>query len=505
MLSQFSGDWIPVVWGSTGILAGVALGWLMAARKHRRLLQAEQEARQAEQEQSAQWRVQISSMEQQIGALRGEVERFRGFEVQAAQWKTMAEQRAEQTQRLQQQLTDLEKSLDLARQRNVSLEKDLAELTVALDKDRQAAEEKIALLLEAKEQMSAQFEKLAAEVMERKASTLDQQHRKTLSAIIDPFKEQIGQFRQRVEHIYEAETRDRTSLIQELQQLKQLNQQITEEAANLTRALKGDRKAQGNWGEVILERVLEASGLQKGREYEVQKALRDDKGSLFRPDVIVHLPDNKDIVVDAKVSLSAYERYTSAEEEPTRRKAATEHVKALREHIKGLASKRYDMLQEIKTLDFVFLFVPIEPAYLLAVQEDPNLFSDAFAQKIIVVSPTTLLATLRIVENVWRFERQNRNAETIAIEAGRLYDKFVGFASNLDSVRDRLAKTQDELDQAIKKLHTGNGNLVSRVRKLRKLGAKTKKNMDTALSPEWQGEDYDELPEPEASQTPSEE
>ncbi len=366
-------------------------------------------------------------------------------------------------------------------QQSQQLSVQLAQQKVRMEQEQKASQEKLELLQQAREQMTMEFRDLAAQVMAKNSENFSIHQQKSLGTILDPFKDQLSEFRKRVDHVYDTESKERVSLMNEISSLKALNLQITEEASNLTKALKGDRKAQGNWGEVILEKVLEASGLQKGREYETQMHLQSSDGNRYLPDVVIHLPDEKDIIVDAKVSLSAYERYYSSDNDDQRELALKQHIQAIRGHVDKLSEKKYDDLKGVHTLDFVFIFIPVEPAYLLAVQEDPNLFSDAFTKKIIVVSPTTLLATLRIVENLWRFDRQNKNAEEIARQAGKLYDKFFGFITDLDKVGARLEQAQNSFEDAKNKLSTGRGNLLTSTEKLKKLGAKTRKQLNDAL------------------------
>ncbi|HFB65909.1 MAG TPA: DNA recombination protein RmuC [Aeromonadales bacterium] len=380
-----------------------------------------------------------------------------------------------------EQAEKYENRLQQALQIQNQLGADIADLKARLSAEKQSSSEKLQLLQQAKEQMNKEFRDLAAQVMEKNSDRFGKQQQENLSNILDPFKEQLGEFRKRVDHVYDIESRDRVSLLKEIEGLKMLNQQITEEASNLTQALKGDRKAQGNWGEVILERVLEASGLQKGREYETQMHLQSHDGNRYLPDVVIHLPENKDIIVDAKVSLSAYERYYAEEDDSLKKNHLKDHIQAIRQHVEKLSDKKYDDLKGINTLDFVIIFIPIEPAYLLAAQEDQNLFSESLARKIIIVSPTTLLATLRIVENVWRFERQNKNAEEIARQAGRLYDKFVGFVGDIDAVGLRLDQAYKSYEEAKNKLVQGKGNLVRSTERLKELGAKTRKQLDENL------------------------
>ena len=291
---------------------------------------------------------------------------------------------------------------------------EMAELRTIVEEERKQAEEKIALLNSARHQLKAEFQNLAQKIFEEKSLKFTDQNRANMDQIISPLREQLGDFKKRVEDVYDKETRDRTALHAEIMHLKELNQRISKEALNLTRALKGDSKARGNWGEVVLERVLEASGLHKGREYDVQVSLTDERGRRFQPDVIVRLPEGKEVIVDAKVSLTAYERYYSAEDDDQKAAALNDHVDALRTHVRSLAAKRYENLEGIQSLDFVLMFVPIEAAFLAAAEKDRDLFSEAFEKNIMVVSPATLLVTLRTIQNIWRYEYQNRYAIEIA-------------------------------------------------------------------------------------------
>jgi len=277
------------------------------------------------------------------------------------------------------------------------------------------------------------------------------------------------------------ETRDRVSLFNEITSLKSLNEQMSKDAINLTRALKGESKTRGNWGEVILQRVLEDSGLKNGREYEAQESYRDEHGKLFYPDIVVHLPDNKDVVIDSKISLNAYEKFCSSEDGEEQKQALTEHLNAIRTHVSDLEDKNYDELVKINSLDMVLMFVPIEPALMLAFEQDKNLYHDAFKRGIILVSPTTLHMTLRIIHNMWRYEYQNKNAQEIAKRAGDMYDKFVGFVDALEDVGDKLDKAQSAYQTAHNRLADGKGNLVGRAEAIRKLGLQTNKKLDKAL------------------------
>ncbi len=334
--------------------------------------------------------------------------------------------------------------------------------------------EKINLLEESKEKMKIEFESLATKVFEQS----QKKSNVTLNQLLTPFKEQLDSFGKRVNDIYNEETKQRSSLLTEIKNLKELNQQISNDAVNLTKALKGDNKAQGDWGEMILSSILEQTGLREGKEYSTQGSFTDEHGKRLRPDVIVHLPSNKDIIIDSKVSLKAYIDYTSSEDENKKTLAKKELVKSITAHIKGLSSKKYEDIEAVRTLDFVLLFIPIEGAFLLASTEEENLFKLAFEYNIMLVSPSTLFVTLRTIENIWRNEHQHENALLIAKKAGYLYDKFALFVKDLEEVGTHINRTQKSYDNAMKKLSTGNGNLLKRSQEFIDLGVKPKKQID---------------------------
>ncbi|WP_372724877.1 DNA recombination protein RmuC [Immundisolibacter sp.] len=363
----------------------------------------------------------------------------------------------------------------------------LERATTELAEERRRSEEKLAVLQEARGQLTEQFKNLSQEILEDKSRRFTEQNKTNLDALLTPLREQIGGFQKRVEDVYDKESRDRVSLLKEIHTLRDLNQTIAVDAVNLTNALKGQTRTQGVWGEMVLERVLEQSGLQKDREYEVQVSLNSDAGRQ-RPDVIVHLPDGKDVVIDAKVSLTAYERYASAQDDATRAQALREHVASLRAHIRGLGDKNYQLLQGVRSLDFVLLFVPIEPAYMEALRAEPALFTEALERNIGLVNPTTLLTTLRMIQNVWRYEHQSRNAQEIARRAGDLYDKFVGFVQDLDAVDNRLDGTRKAFDAARNKLVSGRGNLIKRAEDLKALGVEASKSLPAEMLDQAQAE-----------------
>ena len=353
----------------------------------------------------------------------------------------------------------------------------IAQLQTLNTQQQKAAEEKLALLNETKRELKDQFRTLVSEIFDEKDQKFSQQNIEKLDAILNPFNQQLNEFKKKVDDAYYNESKQRASLLTEVKSLRELNQQLNKDAINLTRALKGDNKLQGTWGELILERVLEQSGLRKGHEYEVQGGFRDSDNKVLKPDVIIHLPQNNDIIVDSKVSLLAYEKYSSASSKELQNQALTEHVNSITSHIKSLSDKDYSSLKGIKTLDFVLMFIPIEPAFMAAFGHNEQLFTDAFNHKIIVVTPTTLLATLKTIENLWRYEKQNQNAREIADRAGNIYDKFRGFIEDIEKLGKQIDNTQTTYHDALNKLTRGKGNLVNQAQRLLDLGVKVKKEI----------------------------
>jgi len=422
-----------------------------------------------------------------------------------ARLSTQLEQNAQEFERLNTELAAALASLEASRDHYRELKEKDDRLEERSREALRAAQEKIELLQSAREQMTAEFKVLANRIFEEKSEKMVQNNKSSLETTLGPLKTQLTDFRKKVEDVYDKETRDRVSLRAELEQLKKLNTQMSEDALNLTRALKGDKKTQGNWGEVVLERVLEQSGLRKGTEYETQVNLQSEDGSRRLPDVIIRLPDNKDVVVDSKVSLVDYEQYINAEDDVAREQFLQAHVTAIDNHISGLSIKEYEKLEGIRSLDFVLLFIPIESAFMAAFDADPGMFKKAYDKQVIVVSPTTLLATLRTIQTIWRYEHQNRNAEKIAAKAGGIFDQFCLIVESLDEVGRNLGKAQDSFEQTHKRLSTGRGNMVKRVQELQDLGARTKKKMSASVlevdesvpAIEMDKEEIEPEPEPE--------
>lgn len=418
-----------------------------------------------------------------------------GQAAQATSQQAIAEGKLEPVQKQLEQkeaaLAEKEMQAEQLRTELTSLKTRFAALSASYEKEKTAFNEKLDLLKEAKEDLSARFKNLANEILEEKTAKFTRQNKENLEVLLNPFHTQIKDFQTQVKQTYDSETRDRVSLKEQIEQLTKLNRQISEDALNLTTALKGQTKTQGAWGELVLERVLEQSGLQKGREYDTQVRLQNDEKKSYQPDVIVHLPNKRDVIVDSKVSLVSYEAYCSAEEGDK-----PKHLKTLQHsiqnHIKDLGSKVYHNLKGVVSLDFVLMFMPVEGAFSLVMQENPDIFNQAFDKRIIIVSPTTLLATLRTIQNSWRYEDQNRNAMEIARKAGQLYDKFASFSDDLGLIGSRLDSTKNAYDEAVKKLNSGKGNIIKRVQDLRQMGAPASKRISSAITMEEDTEEDDE-------------
>jgi len=374
-------------------------------------------------------------------------------------------------------------------EKNTELEKKISELAMLNAQERKQSEEKIALLNEARDQLKLEFQNLANKIFEDKSQKFAALNKVNIDGVLMPLREQLTDFKKKVEDVYEKEAGGRLSLLNEIGNLKKLNDQISKDAINLTNALKGDSKTQGTWGEIVLERVLEMSGLKKGQEYDIQVSLKSGSGKRYQPDVIIRLPEEKDVVVDSKVSLKAYERYCSADTIEEKDQAFREHIASMRQHIRGLSEKNYEDLEELRSLDFVLMFVPIEAAFLAAVDKDRSLFSEAFEKDIMIVCPSTLLVTLRTIQNIWRYENQNRYAMEIAKRAGNLYDKFVSFVDSLEDVGLQLDKARKTYDTAHRRLISGKGNLINRTQALIDLGVKAKKNLPEKLLALADGDD----------------
>jgi DNA recombination protein RmuC len=379
------------------------------------------------------------------------------------------------------ELTEVKPELSTERNKSLALSNQLTKVETEHKNLQSKLEDQKAELEKLNERFAHEFKNLANEIFEEKSKKFTEQNKTNIHDLLNPLKEKIGEFQKKVEDSNKEGAERNASLVTQIKHLSDLNKQITKEAENLTKALKGDSKAQGNWGEVILERILEKSGLEKGREYETQVSETGDDGKRYQPDVVIRLPDNKHVIVDSKVSLTAYERFVNEENEADKLVQLKLHINSIKTHIKGLSEKSYQNLYGLDGLDFVLLFIPIEPAFTLAVQHDQDLFNDAYSRNIVIVSPTTLIATLRTIASIWKQEYQNKNAIEIARQGGALYDKFQSFTEDLISIGKHLNGTQKAYQESMKKLSEGSGNLVKRAESLKKLGAKASRQMDERL------------------------
>lgn len=416
----------------------------------------------------------------QLEGCRGELAELNS--IRSAQHAELAALRREIELLRAQRDEDLESIADLQAERDAQqgelrrLSAAHAALDAELREQQNSHQQRLADLQAARDELRAQFAELAGKIFDEREQRFSESSHERLGQLLEPLKERIQTFEKRVEESYQNEARERFSLARELERLQQLNQRLGDEATNLTRALQG-QKTQGNWGELVLERVLEHAGLEKGREYQTQVSLKSPDGERFQPDVLIRLPGDKQVVVDAKVSLTAYQALTCAEDDNSRALALKQHVQSLRSHLKGLSVKDYQRLDGLHSLDFVLLFVPIEAAFAAALQADPALFQEAYGRHVVIVSPTTLLATLRVIDSLWRQERQSQNAREIAEKAGALYDKFVAFIQDLDEIGSRLQQLDRAYLAARTKLSDGRGNLVGRAEQLKALGARASKRL----------------------------
>lgn len=387
--------------------------------------------------------------------------------------------RAEENQKIS--FGKLETDLDTERGKVRVLTDHLARKEAELDAIEKRLLEQKSELENLQKQFTEKFENLANRIFEEKSKKFTEQNKTQLDDLLKPLGEKIKDFEKKVTDVYNDENKERATLKGEIIKLFDLNQQMAKEANNLTRALKGESKTQGNWGEFILETILGKSGLRKDHEYHTQQSMTGEDGNRLQPDVVIHLPDEKHLIIDSKVSLLAYERFHSSEQDEERTLALKEHVSSLRKHIRDLSEKNYQKLYQVNSLDFVLLFMPIEPAFTTAIHADPELFNDAFSKNIVIVSPSTLLVTLRTVANIWRQENQNRNAQEIARLGGSMIDKLNGFLNDLIDVGRKMDGAKTTYEEAMKKLYTGKGNVIVTAEKMRLLGAKTDKPLPQNL------------------------
>jgi DNA recombination protein RmuC len=474
------------------LLSGAACFWLAHYRTQRQYTQQIQQCLQREaglqarlnalQENLLALQQRENQQQQEHASLRQQLAESQ--QQTAAHWAS----RQEQSRQLEQARGDMQQHVQHLQQQAVELMRLSGreqELLTQLQMERQQSAEKLALLSEAREVLGNQFKALASDILEEKSRRFTEQNQQNIGAMLGPLHERIQGFGKLVQDTYDKDSKERLTLEQELRRLQEMNTRLNQDAIALTQALTGaSSKTQGGWGEMVLEKVLETSGLTRDREYRVQVSdvLETEDGlKRYQPDVVIDLPEGKQLVVDSKVSLNAYVRHVGATDEAAREQALKAHVAAIRQHIRSLSEKRYQDLYRLNTVDFVFMFIPVEPAYLLAVQHDMSLFNEAFERRIMIVGPSTLLATLRTVASIWRYEYQNQNAQEIARQSGAMYDKLAGFVSNMEKLGKQLDSTRDVFGDAMRQLSSGRGNLLSSAERLRKMGIKHGKQLPAHL------------------------
>ncbi len=477
-----------------GGLAGLLLGWLVASLRQQR----------HQNEHETQYRLLQQALEQQKaenGELKTErqqaQQQIRQAELELRNVHSELAGNREKLQSLthwQSECEQLNQELRAQREINSAQEAELREVATRLDETRMATEDKQRLLINSEQRLTSQFENLANRIFEHNGRRADEQNKQSLDKLLLPLREQLDGFRRQVQDSFGQEARERHTLSHEIRNLQQLNEQMAREAINLTKALKGDNKTQGNWGEVVLSRVLEASGLREGYEYQTQVSVQVDTNSRMQPDVVVRLPQKKDVVIDAKMTLVAYERYFNSQDDTEREIALNEHIASVRGHIRLLGRKDYQQLPGLRSLDYVLMFIPVEPAFMLAIDREPELISEALKHNIMLVSPTTLLVALRTISNLWRYEHQSQNAQRIADRAARLYDKLRLFVDDMVSMGQSLEKAQGSYHLAMNKLTQGRGNVIGQVESFRTLGVEVKRPISPSLAEQAKAEDQPESP-----------
>ncbi|EJG1714768.1 DNA recombination protein RmuC [Vibrio parahaemolyticus] len=482
--------------------SGVAVGWWVKQRfiTQTQLLEHQLVSeKQLHQQQLEQVKQSLADAQQELDELDNERDKA-AFEVRQSHGKLMAAmEKLRYFEAVKQERQQYFDELGQMREQKSRLETQLREQQARHEQMNQANAEKLQILEQAEVRLKQQFEHLANQLFEEKTAKVDLQNRQSLEGLLSPLKEQLEGFKKQVNDSFSQEAKERHTLVHELKNLQRLNEQMTREAVNLTQALKGDNKQQGNWGEVVLARVLAESGLREGHEYETQVNLQSEAGKRYQPDVIVHLPQNKQVVVDSKMALVAYERYFNAETDAERDRALSAHLTALRAHIKGLSMKDYHKLKGIQSLDYVLMFIPVEPAFQVAIQADPSLIKDAMEQNIILVSPTTLLVALRTIDNLWRNERQNENAKLIAQRATKLYDKLRLFIDDMEGLGGALDRANQTYQGAMNKLATGRGNVIRQAESFRQLGVEIKRPISSDLAQLAQSDAFSENESPNES------
>lgn len=461
-----------------GLMAGLLASWVL---NRKRMEKAVEEARSRSSSEIAELRERsqrLPSLEEEVRGQRKELNLLLVSEAE----------KAEALRRLKETHDSTREDLDRERKKREDLQEsesrlksEISTLSTRLEEIRKSSEEKLALLQEARESLSVQFRNLAGEIFEEKSQRFSQQNQTELNQLLDPLKLKITEFQTKVEDVYVKEGKDRTALATQVAQLMELNRTLSEEAQSLTRALTGSSKTQGNWGELLLDKVLEGSGLRKGIDYETQESHTREDGSRAQPDVVIHLPEQRHLVIDSKVSLNAYIDYANAPLETDRDMAVKRHLDSVRRHIGDLSSRKYQNLYSLNSIDFVLMFVPLEPAFMLAVTSDSGLFSDAWEKNVLLVSPSTLLFVLRTVAHLWRQEAQSQNAQEIARRGGEFYDRLSAFVTDLEKIGERIDQARNSYQDARNKLCQNRGNVIRQAEMLKALGVNPTKSFPQGM------------------------
>ncbi|WP_428773986.1 DNA recombination protein RmuC [Vibrio sp.] len=480
------------------IASGGIAGWWVKQK-----MQAQQQLLQQQLETNQHWsQTRQQQLERQLEEAQQELEQLDDERDKAAlEQKQLhgqlmaAAEKLRYFEAIKQERQQYAEAISQLREQRSQLETQLHEQQLRHQQQLDNSQEKLQLLEQAEQRLKQQFEHLANQLFESKTAKVDEQNRQSLAGLLNPLKEQLEGFKKQVNDSFNLEAKERHTLVHELKNLQRLNEQMAQEAVNLTQALKGDNKQQGNWGEVVLARVLAESGLREGHEYHTQVSLQNQAGKRYQPDVVVYLPGDKQVVIDSKMALVAYERYFHADDDQHRARALSEHLQALRNHIKGLSQKDYQQLKGIHSLDYVLMFIPVEPAFQIAIQADPSLVKEALNHNILLVSPTTLLVALRTIDNLWRNERQNQNAQVIAERAAKLYDKLRLFLTDMESLGGALDKANQNYQGAMNKLASGRGNVIRQAESFKQLGVDVKRSISDDLLQMAQTDGFSELGE----------
>jgi Uncharacterized protein conserved in bacteria len=429
----------------------------------------------------------LARLEEEADALQAQNQRLQAEMVDLQVMKGEANQQREQVAQLRQDLGVQQAQYEQLQQRYAHAQSELSGLKNRMEAERESHAEKLALLENAKQTLMQEFKVLSNEILDQKQQQMRQQSKETIGGLIQPVQTALNEFKQRIEAVHKEDLEGRASLTEQLRHLSELNRSMTQEAQNLTKALKGDQKMQGNWGEFILKKLLESSGLREGVEFETEKSFTEESGQRLRPDVVINLPDNKHVIIDSKVSLLSYEAALNADDEIEKQKHLKAHSASLTKHIQALSEKRYDHLSLLNAPDFVLMFIPIEGAYMMAIEQNPTIFENAFDKRVAVVTPTTLFTTLKTIEQLWRYERQSEHTVKLIRRAADVHDKFAGFVDTFEKIGKQLTTVQGSYDQARKQMMSGSGNLVRQAEMLKELAGKTKKEIPQHLLDEAEG------------------